>query len=144
MVNYDKVFEDNINKEFFFNLPEYGKLNKIMSGYISLRNAKERLNKGEYYTLVSYIDGEKLPVEYIPYATSKNGDLLATFNPNLNMTAYCKDSSSIQKVSKITNDRYMLGPGPDEISIFQILEGQENEYNEMSNLDKEDNNSYHV
>ena len=143
MVNYDKLFEDNINKEFYFNAPEYsGK--KIMSGYISLSNAKERLNKDEYYTLVSYIDGEKLPDEYIPYTTLKNGELLATFNPNLNMTEYCKDSNSIQKVSKLSNDKYMLGPGPDEISIFQILEEQEKEYKEMFNSDKEDSNSYHM
>ena len=57
-MDYDKIFEGDINRNFFYtNYPG----NKLMAGKISLKNAIERLSKNEYYVLVSYSEGETLP-----------------------------------------------------------------------------------
>ena len=62
-INYDEVFKEDVTKKFFYsNYPG----NKIVVGTISLRNAIARLNRDEYYTLVTYRDGDKLPAQYIP------------------------------------------------------------------------------
>lgn len=56
-MNYNKIFEEDINKDFFYtNYPG----NKMIVGRISLKNAKERLSKNEYYTFVTYKPGEDL------------------------------------------------------------------------------------
>ena len=40
---------------------------KMVDGKISLNNAIARLSKNEYYTFVTYQEGDILPKEYIPY-----------------------------------------------------------------------------
>lgn len=124
MTNYDKIFKDDINREFYFNAPGYGG-RKLMVGSISLNNAIERLKKEEYYTVVTYIDGEKLPEEYISLNESlDNGDLLATVNPKNQLNYICKDSGSIQKISELSNSNYLLGPGPDTFNLQELVEKQ--------------------
>ena len=63
-MDYDKIFAQDINKEFYFDKEEYPQ-NKMMVGTISYENAKARLSKGEYYILVKIHEGDILPNEYV-------------------------------------------------------------------------------
>ena len=136
MRNYDEVFKSDVNKEFYYNAPGY-RGNKLVDGVISINNAIERLKKDEYYSIVTYMDGEKLPEEYVPLdEVLENGDLLATFNPKLNMADLVRDGS-IQMITKLSNgDDYLLGPGPDTFSVSELVEKHVKELKE-ANLDKE-------
>lgn len=143
MTNYDKIFEKDINKNFFYNAPDYvGK--KLVVGSINLSNAIERIKKDEYYTLVTYIDGEKLPDQYVPLDESlENGDLLATANPKLNFQDICRNGG-IQRITKLSNgDEFLLGPGPDTFSLSALVKGQVNEFKESLNLEKETTEEVH-
>ncbi|MBQ6497859.1 MAG: hypothetical protein IJI58_04000 [Bacilli bacterium] len=136
MTDYDKIFNDDVNKEFYFNAPGYGG-RKLMVGAVSLNNAIERLKKDEYYTLVTYIDGEKLPEEYIPLDEKlDSGDLLATVNPKNNLQYICQNSGSIQKISELSNLNYLLGPGPDTFNLTELVEKQVAEIKAERNQNK--------
>ena len=121
MTNYDKVFEINPNKELFYSSQDYPG-NKLMVGYINFGNAIRRLEKGEFYTIVTYIDGEKLPKEYIPLDSLDNGELVATVNPDVQLQYIC-DAGSIQRITKMRDSNYFLGPGIDKGNDeFNLLE----------------------
>ena len=122
MINYDNFFDKDINKEFFYNEPGF-RGRKLIVGVVSINNAVERLKKDEYYTLVTYMDGEKLPEEYVPLDERlESGDLLATVNPKLNMQDIVRNGG-IQMISKLSNgDEYLLGPGPDTFSLSELVQ----------------------
>lgn len=144
MTNYDKIFEKDINRNFFYNAPEY-RGNKLVEGSINLTNAIERLKKNEYYTLVTYIAGEELPKEYVSLNESlENGDLLATVNPNIHLQNICKNGG-IQTISELSNGEYLLGPGPNTFNLSELVEKQIDEYNAELNLEgTKDNGGYHI
>lgn len=130
-MDYDKVFANDLDKEFF-HTGYPGK--KIVNGKISLNNAKARLSKNEYYTLVTYHDGEILPEEYMPLTTllSDDGTLFATLNPATQFFDICMNGG-IQRISRLPdlnpgNPRYLLGPGPEVITLEDMVMGQYNEY----------------
>ena len=136
MTNYDKIFENDINKDFYFNAPGYDG-RKLMVGTINLSNAVERLKKDEYYTIVTYIDGETLPEEYVSLNERlDNGDLLATANPKKYLQYICKDSGSIQTISQLSNSDYLLGPGPDTFNLSELVEKQVAELKAEKSQDK--------
>ena len=136
MTNYDKIFENDINKDFYFNAPGYdGK--KLIVGSINLSNAVERLKKDEYYTIVTYVDGEILPEEYVSLNERlDNGDLLATAKPKKYLQYICKDSGSIQAISQLSNSDYLLGPGPDTFNLSELVEKQVAELKAEKSQDK--------
>lgn len=131
-MDYDKIYEIDINQNYFYtNYPG----NKLMVGKISLNYAIERLKKNEYYTLVAYTEGEELPKEYIPLKnlTNDNGILFATVNPNINFWDICRNGG-IQRISQLArktpsdSPRYLLGPGPDIVSLEDIIAEQYNKH----------------
>lgn len=128
-MDYDKIFVQDINKEFYFDKEGYPQ-NKMMVGTISYENAKARLSKGEYYILVKIHEGDVLPNEYVflKDVDSIDDTFFATINPNLTMDGICKDAGSIQLISRI-NDTvegpcYLLGPGPDKVEVSQLINEQ--------------------
>ena len=89
-----------------------------MVGKISLENAIARLNQDEYYTLVTYYEGDILPKEYMPLNNLKSDDgtLFATFKPEIRYLHYICRTDSIQMISRLPEKdselaRYLLGPG---------------------------------
>ena len=130
-MNYDDFFKEDINRKFFFS--DYpGK--KMVDGVISLKNAKERLNMNEYYTLVTYNDGEELPEQYRPLNNLKSDDgtLFATINSNIRLDDLCRNGS-IQMISRLPDlesgsPNYMLGPGPEKVSLEELIMEQYNKY----------------
>ena len=124
MTDYDKVFENDIERKFFFT--DYPG-DKMMVGKISLDNAKARMGKNEYYTFVTYTYGEELPERYVPLEglQSNDGTLFATLNPDYHIWNICRDGG-IQRISRLTDlsngsPNYLLGPGPNEIALFDII-----------------------
>lgn len=131
-MDYDKIFESDINRKFFYS--DYPG-NKMMVGKISLENAIARMSKNEYYTLVTYQEGEVLPKEYIPLngLESNDGTLFATLNPNIRYLYDICRNGGIQRISRLPelepgNPRYLLGPGPDIITLNDIIMEQYNLY----------------
>ena len=128
MTNYDKVFESNPNKESLYSPQDYPG-NKLMVGCISLSNAMSRLQKGEFYTDVTYIDGEQLPKEYISLNDRlDNGCLVATVSPEIRLDYICDDVGSIQRISKMQGLECFRG---DESEPFNLKELVENNINEL-------------
>lgn len=131
-MNYDEIFEQNIEQEFFYTgYP--GK--KIVDGKISLNNAVARFSKEEYYTLVTYKEGDTLPEEYIPLSglESNCGTLFATLNPNVHYMNYICRNGGIQSISRLSdlesgNPRYLLGPGPDTVTLKDLVMEQYDTY----------------
>lgn len=135
MIDYDEVFSDDLGKKFFYtNYPG----NKMMEGKISLKNAIARSYVGEYYTLVTYREGDELPKQYTPLngLTSEDGTLFATVNPNVTRMDYICRNGGIQMISRLSdetkgNPRYLLGPGPGEITLGDIVSKQYEAYQNM-------------
>lgn len=135
-MDYDKVFENNLDRDFFYtNYPG----NKMVVGKISLKNAKARLNKNEYYVLVTYNEGEDLPEQYIPLSELKSDDgtLFATVNPDNNFFDIC-ENGSIQRISRLPDlssgsPNYLLGPGPNKVALVDLVMKQYEQYNESKN-----------
>ena len=131
-MDYDKIFDNDVNREFFYtNYPG----NKMVVGRISLRNAIERLNKNEYYTFVTYTEEEELPEVYKPLIgiQDEDGTLFATINPEIHFTDIC-EKGGIQRITRLSDlkngsPNYLLGPGPETISLHAIVSEQFNEYN---------------
>lgn len=123
-MDFDKIFETDIERKFFFT--DYPG-DKLMVGKISLEKAIARLGKHEYYAFVTYREGEKLPEQYVPLSQLEDGSgtLFATINPNLNLPYIC-NNGGIQRISRLPNTsngspNYLLGPGPDTISLEAIV-----------------------
>lgn len=130
-MDYDKIFENDLDKKFFYT--DYPG-NKMMVGKISLNNAIARLNKNEYYTLVTYNEGDELPEQYIPLSefTSDDGTLFATLNPNTFLSDICTNGG-IQHISRLPDlssgsPNYLLGPGPNIVSLVDLVTEQHSEY----------------
>ena len=123
-MDYDRIFEQNIDMKFFYT--DYpGK--KIVDGRISLENAIARLSKDEYYTLVTYCEGDVLPEQYLPISTltSDDGTLFATLNPDTFFYDICRNGG-IQRISRMNDlssgsPNYLLGPGPNTISLEEMV-----------------------
>lgn len=131
-MDYDEIFEQDIEHKFFYT--DYPG-NKMVVGKISLNNAIARMNKGEYYTFVTYQKGETLPKEYIPLNGLESNDetLFATFNPNIRYMYDICMNGGIQRISRLPdlepgNPRYLLGIGPKEISLNELIMEQYNAY----------------
>ena len=131
-MDYDKIFEQDIDRNFFYtNYP--GK--KLMAGKISLENAKARLSKNEYYAFVTYTENEILPQQYLPLSNlaSDDGTLFATINRDVRYISHLCNNGGIQMISRLPdiepgNPRYLLGPGPDKISLKDIILKEYEEY----------------
>lgn len=137
-MNYDNIFDEDIEKKFFYT--DYPG-NKLMVGRINLRNAISRLSKDEYYALVTYNAGEELPNEYMSLdkLASDDGTLFATVNSNVNLSHICKNGG-IQMISKLPNAKngspvYLLGPGPDKITLESIIMEQYNMYSKTKDTE---------
>lgn len=132
-MDYDRIFEQNIDMKFFYT--DYpGK--KIVDGRISLENAIARLSKDEYYTLVTYCEGDVLPEQYLPISTltSDDGTLFATLNPDTFFYDICRNGG-IQRISRMNDlssgsPNYLLGPGPNTISLEEMVIEQYGKYKE--------------
>lgn len=126
-MDYDRLFESDVNRNLLYdNYPG----NKLIPGRISLKNAIARLNKNEYYVLVTYNEGEELPKEYVHLNSlpSDNSILFATVNPNIRFTYICMDDK-IQHISRVSDlssgsPNYLLGSGPDTISLTELITEQ--------------------
>lgn len=128
--DYDKVFENDVERDFFYNAPGY-RGNKLVVGVIGLENAIERLKKDEYYLLVKYNEGDILPKEYIENAgAGKDGTLFASVNPKVYLTDICKDGG-IQRISSLDKEEYLLGPGPDTFSMSDLIKESINQYDQQ-------------
>ena len=131
-IDYDKIFKDDLEKKFFYT--DY-RGTKMVVGQISLSNAVARLNKNEYYTFVTYYEGEILPEQYIPLEglTNEDGILFATLNyNNYQMNNICIDGG-IQMISRTRDSesnspRYLLGPGPDILNLEYLIKQQYSQY----------------
>lgn len=127
MTNYDKVFEKDSNKESLYSPQDYPG-NKLMVGYISLSNAMSRLQEGEFYTVVTYIDGEQLPKEYISLNDRlDNGCLVATVRPEIRLDYICDGVGSIQGISKMQDSECLRGPGNETFNLMELVENNINE-----------------
>lgn len=132
--DYDKIFDENPDYDFFYNKAGYDGP-KLVAGRVSLKNAIARLNKGEVYTIVKYQEGEQLPEQYMPLENSNvnGGDtLFATIKPNLRLYDLCANGG-IQTISRLSDDefgspRYLLGPGPDEVTLNELIASQLADY----------------
>ncbi|MBQ2910545.1 MAG: hypothetical protein IJE53_07025 [Bacilli bacterium] len=127
MTDFDKLFEGDIDRKFFYT--DYPG-DKMMVGKISLDNAKARMSKNEYYTLVTYTYGEELPERYVPLEglQSDDGTLFATLNPNHHIWNICRDGG-IQRISRLPDlengsPNYLLGPGPDTVALYDMIMDQ--------------------
>lgn len=130
-MDYDEIFENDLDRKFFYT--DYpGK--KMVDGKISLNNAIARLSKNEYYTLVTYYKEDVLPEQYIPLKelTSDDDTLFATLNPNINFSDICMNGGikSISRLQDLSSGspNYLLGPGPNTISLEDLVMKQYNEY----------------
>ena len=83
---------------------------------------------------MTYIDGEELPQEYVPFNVRLgNGELLATVDSKKSMHYICYDDDGIQRISFLPDgDTYLLGPGPDFFSLKELIESQVEELKESS------------
>ena len=123
-MDYDRIFEKDVNKKFFFS--DYqGK--KMMDGKISLNYAIERLAMQEYYVLVTYKEGETLPEQYVPLnnLTSDEGLLFATINPKISLSQISQNGG-IQMITRLPDlengsPYYLLGPGPEKVSLEELI-----------------------
>ena len=127
--DYDRVFDENPDFNFFYNAPGYGSL-KLVVGRISLKNAIERLKKGEVYTVVKYHEGEELPEQYMPLENIDVSDenvLLATIKPNLDVNDLCANGGC-QMITMLNGGRYLLGAGPDKVTLSELIDSQLGDY----------------
>lgn len=84
---------------------------------------------------MTYQEGDSLPEQYIPLKglKSSNGTLFATLNPDTPYINFICWDGGIQKISRLRNSvsgssRYLLGPGPDEITLEDIIKAQYDAY----------------
>ena len=132
-MNYNKLFEEDIDKNFFYNAEGYPK-KILINGFIDLDKALKRLEKGEYYVLVAYQNVEELPDCYVPLSLEQQvievPDIkFATINPNENLLAFC-ENNYIQLISRMPDTlrgvRYMLGEFYLNDLIAEQLENYQN------------------
>lgn len=130
-MDYNKIFENNLDRRFFYT--DYPG-NKMVVGTINLNNAMARLSKNEYYTFVTYQKDDVLPEQYVPlsHLTSDDGTLFATVNPNTRFFNICMDGG-IQRISRLSDlssgsPQYLLGPGPETVSLEELVMSQYDEY----------------
>lgn len=131
--NFDRIFDQEPDTNFFFNKPGYGPV--LVDGVVSLKNALARMKKEEFYALVTYQDGETLPAEYSPLATQD--DLSIRFATISDKARYYNISigGGIQRVSQLPGGKLLLGPGPETVSLSDLVGNLYNEY--VSNMDLE-------
>lgn len=138
--NYDKIFKNDEKQKFFYS--DYVGA-KLVNGKINLEHAKARKELAEYYTLVSYQEGEELPKEYrrLSGLTSGDGELFATINLEHapHMHYICRDGG-IQMISRLNdaapgNSRYLLGPGPDTVELLDLVMEQYDRYMNAKTLE---------
>ena len=131
--DFDKVFDENPEQNYFYNAPGYDKYWKLVVGRVSLKHAIERLKKWEVYSVVKYHAGEELPEEYIPVETEdvKSGDILfATLNPKFRVHYLCMNGGCIM-TCRLPSGRYLLGPGPEEVEERDLIYSQLTDYEKV-------------
>lgn len=140
--DYDKILKDNVNRKFFYS--DYAGP-KLVNGKADLENVKKRKELDEYYTLVTYREGDLLPEEYraLTVLKSEDNELFATINPQTapRMNYICGDGG-IQIISRLNdaapgNSRYLLGPGPDTVELLDLVMEQYDGYMKEKNSVKE-------
>ena len=137
-MDYNRLFDQNADQKFFYS--DYpGR--KLVVGNVSLKNAMARLTKDEYYVLVTYKEGEKLPQQYRPLndLTSEDGTLFATISDDVYTPYICRDGG-IQRISNLANPgnsaNYLLGPGPDTVLLDDLIAEQYEEYKRQHSKSK--------
>ncbi len=130
-MDYDNYFEKDIDGKFFYT--DYSG-NKLMIGTRCLKNAIARFQKNECYVLITYRENDELPQQYRPLhdLTTEEGILFATVNTNIQFSDICK-GGGIQRISQLgrpgeENPKYLLGPGPETISLYELIMEQYNKY----------------
>ena len=136
-MNYNRIFDEKPDMEFFYNAPGY-RGNKMVVGRVSLENALARLDKDEFYTLVTYKDGQELPKQYKNVLLESNDDtLFATYNPDEERVNYICQNGGIQMISRLPDNekgaRFLLGPGPDEVSLNDLVITEYDKYIDEEN-----------
>ena len=126
-MDYDRMLDDDPNEEFYYNDDKFPH-KKLIAGYISLENALVRLNKGEYYVLVKTNGEEELPLGYVPLDSKiETEEPMATIAPNMNFQVLCR-KGKIQMITQLFSDEngpnYLLGPGPETITLSQLITEQ--------------------
>lgn len=105
-----------------------------MCGFIDLDLAKIRLEKGEYYTLVTYKNGQELPECYKNLDALDEETLLATVKPSQRITGISLNGD-IQSATKVNSDEfdasYVLGPGPNTVQLSSLVEESKEKLNEL-------------
>jgi len=125
-MDYDEIYKDDIDRKWFYS--DYPG-NKLVVGKIGLKNAMARMNKNEYYALVTYNEGETLPEYYVPYEglTSDDGTLFATISSEIRIDDIYHNGK-IQKVTGLGRPnesiRYLLGPGPETVYLDDLIQEQ--------------------
>ncbi len=127
-MDYDEIFEKDTNQDFYYN-DDKRTSNIFIKGYISLEKAKQHLKKGEYYALVNFNEGEKLPEGYKCF-TSLDGEVYATPNSDLSFD-FLMDGYSLQSIYKVKDDRYRLGPKGKDIYLLDLAYDQIDQYIEQ-------------
>lgn len=134
-LSYNEILDEDINRQFYHNHPDFG--TTLIARDVSLKNAIARLQYHEYYVLVTYKEDEQLPSQYVPCADVENfGDtLFATINPNVQVHNLCYSKFCKNGIQTITNinlpgesPNYLLGPGPDKVSLEELIEEQRENY----------------
>lgn len=126
-MDYNELFEKKPNAKFFYS--DYPGT-KLVVGSVNLENAINRMhNFSEYYTLVTYNDGEELPKQYVPCVGLETieGVKFATINedPRVVRVSNICQNGGIQLVSRFDmgNERpkYLLGPGPETVELDDLI-----------------------
>ena len=126
-MDYDRMLDEDPNEEFYYNDNKFPH-KKLIAGYISLENALVRLNKGEYYVLVKTNGEEELPSGYIPLDSKfETEEPMATIDPNMHFPVLCR-KGRIQIIAQLPakedDAEYLLGPGPETITLSQLITEQ--------------------
>ncbi len=127
-MDYDEIFEKDTNQDFYYN-NDIRTSNIFIKGYISLEKAKQHLKKREYYALVNFNEGEKLPEGYKCF-TSLDGEVYATPISDLSFD-FLVDGYSLQSIYKINDDRYRLGSKGKDIYLLDLAYDQIDQYIEQ-------------
>lgn len=132
-MNFNDIFKDNPSREILFNKSNYPK-GILMCGFIDLDLAKVRLEKGEYYTLVTYKNGQELPDCYRSLDALDDETLLASVKPSQYISGI-NLNGSIQMVTQLNFDEhdacYLLGPGPNTVQLLDLIEASKEDLKQL-------------
>jgi len=87
-----------------------GKYDVLLCGYTDIETLRQR-PEYEKYLVVIHNEGDTLPDDYIKVAGAlPDGKIAARYDGLVGMMVH---AGGMQLVSKLSNDRFLLGPGPE-------------------------------